>query len=88
MQDKETKKETRLREMRKRRETMADARRYIIYYTFEKVEEIPPERTQNEEKENVWASLESVDGRMGGDRHASPRPDVFAAEGFLPALPD
>jgi len=53
MQDKETKKETRLREMRKRRETMADARRYIIYYTFEKVEEIPPERTQNEEKENV-----------------------------------
>lgn len=35
--DSETKQlETTVGEMRKRRETMADGKRYIIYYTFEK----------------------------------------------------
>jgi hypothetical protein len=37
-------------EMHKRRETMADGRRYIIYYTFGEEEKIPQ---QNEVKENV-----------------------------------
>ena len=30
-------------EIRKRRETMADGKRYIIYYTFGKIEESPSE---------------------------------------------
>jgi hypothetical protein len=37
-------------EMHKRRETMADERRYIIYYTFGEEEKIPQ---KNEVKENV-----------------------------------
>jgi hypothetical protein len=36
-------------EMHKRRETMADGRRYIIFYTFRNEETEP----QNEVKENV-----------------------------------
>lgn len=38
MEDKETKPETGVGEIRKRRETMADGRRYIIYYTFGETE--------------------------------------------------
>ena len=34
MEDKEKQPETEVGKMHKRRETMADGRRYIIYYTF------------------------------------------------------
>lgn len=36
MKDNETSRETSVGEMNKKRELMADGRRYIIYYTFEK----------------------------------------------------
>jgi len=36
--------------MKKRREMMADERRYIVYYTFKRAEEVPK---KSEEKENV-----------------------------------
>jgi len=42
--------ENKVGEMHKRRETMPDGKRYIIYYTFGEEEKIPP---QNEVKENV-----------------------------------
>lgn len=41
--------EKKVGEMRKRRETMPDGKRYIIYYTFESEEKEP----QPEVKENV-----------------------------------
>ena len=49
MENEEKQPENKVGEMHKRRETMADGRRYIIYYTFgdEKIE--PP----NEVRENV-----------------------------------
>ncbi|HSK72625.1 MAG TPA: hypothetical protein VK892_13060 [Pyrinomonadaceae bacterium] len=41
-------------EMRKRRELMADGRRYIIYYTFgEDSEGMPANRRENEKGEDV-----------------------------------
>lgn len=43
-------KKTSVGEMKKRREKMADEKRYIIYYTFEKAGEMP---VNKEEKENV-----------------------------------
>ena len=59
MQDNETKHETSVGEMRKNRETMADGRRYIIYYTFENTAEATAEtkpgdlKSKTEERENV-----------------------------------
>ncbi len=50
MENEEKQPENKVGEMRKRRETMADGRRYIIYYTFSNEEKIPQ---QNEVKENV-----------------------------------
>jgi hypothetical protein len=41
--------------MRKRCETMADGRRYIIYYTFEKAEEPDADIVQNEMTESAEA---------------------------------
>ncbi len=40
-------------EMRARRETMADERRYIIYYTFETVEKPATKTGESEERKNV-----------------------------------
>ena len=61
-------------EMQKRREIMADGRRYIIYYTFgEDREETRENRRENEKGENVWTALESSNGRMGGDGYAPAR---------------
>ncbi|HXH70925.1 MAG TPA: hypothetical protein VNI60_11405 [Pyrinomonadaceae bacterium] len=59
MQDNETGHETSVGEMRKNRETMADGRRYIIYYTFENTAETTTEtkpsdlNLKTEERENV-----------------------------------
>ena len=54
MQDKETKlKETLVGKMQKRREKMADEKRYIIYYTFEKNEEVPVKTPGSEVKKDV-----------------------------------
>ncbi len=59
MQDNENKHEASVGEMRKNRETMADGRRYIIYYTFENADKTISETTTNdlnlktEERENV-----------------------------------
>jgi hypothetical protein len=59
MQDERTKREKQVAPMQKRRETMPDGRRYIIYYTFEngadsvlKAEEEKAE-TAEEASENV-----------------------------------
>ncbi len=49
MEDEEKQLEKVIGEMHKRRETMADAKRYIIYYTFGNKET----KQQNEVKENV-----------------------------------
>jgi hypothetical protein len=49
MEDEEKQPEKVIGEMHKRRETMADAKRYIIYYTFGYEET----KQQNEVKENV-----------------------------------
>ena len=49
MENEKTQPEKTLGEMHKRRETMADGKRYIIYYTFGDEETEP----QNEVKENV-----------------------------------
>ncbi len=43
MPDKEKIQKISIVEMHKRHETMADERRYIIYYTFGKIEESPSE---------------------------------------------
>ncbi len=40
-------------EMRARRETMADERRYIIYYTFETIEKSEVKTGDSEERKNV-----------------------------------
>jgi len=40
-------------EMHKRREKMADERRYIIYYTFERSENPGTETDESEEPKNV-----------------------------------
>ena len=56
MENRETKPETSVGEMRKRRETMADGRRYIIYYTFgdgSENSEAMKEIENAEESENV-----------------------------------
>ena len=54
MQDKELKSEkTNVGAMGKRRETMADEKRYIIYYTFKKAEETSEKSIENEVKKNV-----------------------------------
>jgi hypothetical protein len=54
MQDKETKpEETLVGKMQKRREKMADEKRYIIYYTFEKNEEMPVKISESETKKDV-----------------------------------
>lgn len=59
MQNNEIKPKTSVGEMRKDRETMADGRRYIIYYTFgndaETTETTMPNRikSKTEEGENV-----------------------------------
>ena len=50
MEDEEKQPEKVIGEMHKRRETMADAKRYIIYYTFGDEEKIPQ---RNEVKKNV-----------------------------------
>jgi len=50
MENEKTQPEKTLGEMHKRRETMADGKRYIIYYTFSDEEKTPQ---QNEVKENV-----------------------------------
>ena len=50
MREEKNDEKTNVGEMKKRREKMADGRRYIIYYTFEKAEEMPEKK---EEKENV-----------------------------------
>ena len=51
MENEEKQPENKVGEMRKRRETMADGKRYIIYYTFGGEEE---NAGQNEEvRENV-----------------------------------
>ncbi len=50
MKDNENRRETSVGEMCKKREPMADGRRYIIYYTFEKnaeTSEIIPENTMS-----------------------------------------
>jgi hypothetical protein len=53
MQKEDSKSEkTNVGAMKKRRETMADGKRYIVYYTFE-TSNAPDELTENEEKENV-----------------------------------
>ncbi len=49
MESEETQPENKVGEMRKRRETMPDGKRYIIFYTFGDEETKP----QNEEKKNV-----------------------------------
>jgi hypothetical protein len=48
MNDKEGKLETSVGEMHKRRDAMADGRRYIIYYTFNESEKTRPQ-TENKE---------------------------------------
>jgi hypothetical protein len=48
MKDTDAKPETSLGEMHKRKETMADGRRYIIYYTFGEDEQARP-KTENKE---------------------------------------
>jgi hypothetical protein len=55
MEDKGKHDETGVGEMRKRRETMPDGRRYIIYYTFGESETLgtSPENENAEESENV-----------------------------------
>ncbi|MCA1624356.1 MAG: hypothetical protein LC768_08895 [Acidobacteria bacterium] len=54
MQDKKTKPEkTLVGKMQKRREKMADEKRYIIYYTFEKNEKIPVKIPESETKKDV-----------------------------------
>ena len=54
MKDEKTKLETCVGEIHKRREKMADGRRYIIYYTFEKTEEDSIKTTESEAiEENV-----------------------------------
>lgn len=59
MQDNKTGHETSVGEMQKKREKMADARRYIIYYTFENttkaaIDTKPEElKAKTEERENV-----------------------------------
>ncbi|MDQ3042874.1 MAG: hypothetical protein M3R11_10935 [Acidobacteriota bacterium] len=50
MENEKTQPEKTLGEMHKRRETMPDGKRYIIYYTFGDEEKTPQ---QNEVKENV-----------------------------------
>ncbi len=50
MKDKDAKPETSVGEMHKRRETMADGRRYIIYYTFGEAEKTPPQNESTEVK--------------------------------------
>ncbi|HLM59988.1 MAG TPA: hypothetical protein VK308_04240 [Pyrinomonadaceae bacterium] len=50
MENEEKKPEKTIGEMHKRREKMADGKRYIIYYTFGGEEPAPP---QNEVNENV-----------------------------------
>ena len=40
-------------EINKRRETMADGRRYIIYYTFGETIETPEKAEESEVKKNV-----------------------------------
>lgn len=49
MENEEKQSENKVGEMRKRREPMADGRRYIIYYTFGDDET----KSSNEVKENV-----------------------------------
>ncbi len=49
MENEQKQSEEKVGEMRKRRETMPDGKRYIIYYTFENEETEP----QNEVSENV-----------------------------------
>ena len=49
MENEEKKAENKVGELRKRPETMADGRRYIIYYTFGD----EPTKPQNEVSENV-----------------------------------
>jgi hypothetical protein len=52
MENKETNPETGVGAIQKRREKMADEKRYIIYYTFDEAEKTP--ETLNEEvKKNV-----------------------------------
>jgi hypothetical protein len=60
MKERKTDPEKQIGAMQKRRETMADGRRYIIYYTFENSEELSIETSQNkaeaaqeEKNENV-----------------------------------
>lgn len=55
MREKESKLEkTNVGAMRKRRETMTDGKRYIVYYTFETAEKTPEKTPEKkEEKENV-----------------------------------
>ncbi len=48
MKDTDAKPEMSLGEMNKRREVMADERRYIIYYTFGEAEKTRP-KTENKE---------------------------------------
>jgi hypothetical protein len=50
MQDNEIRHETSVGELRKNRETMADGRRYIIYYTFENAAETTTETTPKDLK--------------------------------------
>lgn len=55
MQDSESEHKASVGEMRKDRETMADGRRYIIYYTFKKdAEKMSNDiKPKAEERENV-----------------------------------
>ena len=58
MEKERTKREESIGQMRRRRETMADGRRYIIYYTFENAAETEKraakiENAAEEAEENV-----------------------------------
>ncbi len=56
MQDKKTNLEQQTTPIQKRRETMADGRRYIIYYTFEKAGESEEKGAQSDTAENAEVS--------------------------------
>lgn len=53
MQNQEIERRTAVGKMNKRRETMPDGERYIIYYDFEKAEGEPLKSAKVEENENV-----------------------------------
>lgn len=53
MQNEEADKKQSVGAMKKRRETMVDGKRYIVYYTFEKAEDASVKSIEKEVKENV-----------------------------------